>query len=405
MAIVESAVAQEPAAQEPIPVGVRRSAHYFPEIESLRGIAILLVFFHHTNGWVKPLGDPPGSVVSPLWAFIAGGQTGVSLFFVLSGFLLSLPFIAEAAREKRVRRLDYYARRALRILPLYYAAVLVGTVLSAQNLADLVRGVPYLFFLNSFPWPTPLPPYSNVWWSLATEVQFYLVLPLLPLFLRSRTGQLAGIGGICVYSIFLALFLTGRVRAATIPGELAISLSVFGRGFFFLFGGVAAWIYFHHGEHVRERLAKIRVVANGGADLGLMATCTALALLLRWQVFFGYWNAEARLPHLWHVVEGILWTAVVLLLLLTPLRMKPIFSNKALSTVGILSYSLYLVHVPMIQFWIVWLRRARPGSFVGWTSETTGAVLVLVVASLALSAVTYRIIERPFLRRKARIDR
>src|SRR2546429_671565 len=85
-------------------------------------------------------------------------------------------------------RRDYYAGRALGILPLYYSAVLVATVLSAVRLSDLVRGLPYLAFLNAVGLTIPMLPYTRDWWSLATEVQFYLVLPLLPLFLRTRFG-------------------------------------------------------------------------------------------------------------------------------------------------------------------------------------------------------------------------
>ena len=394
----------EVVSSEPGPAGVRRSAHYFPEIESLRGIAILLVFFFHANSRVNLRGDPPGTRVSLLGAFLAGGQTGVSLFFILSGFLLSLPFIAEAAGGKLVRCLDYYARRALRILPLYYAAVLVATLLSAQSLADLLRGVPYLFFLNSFALTTPLKPYSDVWWSLATEVQFYLVLPLLPFFLRSRVGRWSGIAALCAYSILLVALLTSTIPLKTLEGAIVARLSLVGRGSFFLFGGVAAWIYFHHGAHARERLARMRAITNGGADVALIVTLAGLALLLRWQVFFGYWSAEAGLLFLWHAVEGFLWTGVLLLLLLAPIRMKPIFCNSALSAVGILSYSLYIVHLPLIQFLFGWLRQVRPGGFIGWNFETGSVVLVLVFACLALSAFTYRVIERPFLRRKAQID-
>ena len=390
---------------EPVPVGVRRSAHYFPEIESLRGIAILLVVLFHANGFVAPPADPPGSRVSLPWAFIAAGATGVSLFFVLSGFLLSLPFVAEAAGGKPVRRADYYARRALRILPLYYAAVLLASILSAHSLVDLLRGVPFLFFLNSFTHTKHLTPYSDVWWSLGTEIQFYLVLPLLPLFLRNRPGRWAGVAVLCGYAIILVLLLTGRIPLKTSEGANVAKLSLLGRGFSFLFGGVAAWIYFHYGARVHERLARIRAMTHGGADAALIVTLIGLSLLLRWQVFFGYWNAEAGLAHLWHVLETFLWAVIVLLLLLAPIRMKPVFCNRALSAVGILSYSLYIVHLPLIRLSFGWLHHAYPRRFVGWGIEGCGAIAVLVVACLALSGLTYRVIERPFLRRKARLDR
>jgi hypothetical protein len=113
-------------------------------------------------------------------AFVLAGHTGVSLFFVLSGFLLAGPFLAEAAGGARVARRAYAARRVLRVMPAYVAAVTVASIDCAIRPLEVLRGVPYLFFLESIPgMTTPLIPYSDVWWTLATEAQFYLTLPLL----------------------------------------------------------------------------------------------------------------------------------------------------------------------------------------------------------------------------------
>jgi len=182
-----------------------RQSDLIPEIESLRGIAITLVFLLHVDTAIT-LGFHPASatnlLVSPLRAFSMGRHTGVSLFFVISGFLLGRPFVREAAGGRRVRRRVYFMRRALRILPLYFAAVIVASVLCAHRFADLLRGVPYLVFLNSVAGLTvPLPPYSDVWWSLATEVQFYVLLPMLPFFLRSRLGRSIGAALLMAYTL------------------------------------------------------------------------------------------------------------------------------------------------------------------------------------------------------------
>src|SRR5262249_43687782 len=82
-------------------VGLRRSSAFIPELESVRGIAVLLVFTFHVDSFARF----PYSVVqsTPLsLAFVRAGFTGVDLFFVLSGFLLSLPFLADAAGGRRV---------------------------------------------------------------------------------------------------------------------------------------------------------------------------------------------------------------------------------------------------------------------------------------------------------------
>ena len=385
-------------------VGVRRSATYFPEVESLRGIAILLVFLHHADGSISGL-DAGKIIVSPLRAFALEGRTGVDLFFVLSGFLLSLPFLAEAAGGKRVVRRDYYARRALRILPLYYAAVVTASVLSATDPSEVLRGVPYLFFLNGVDMATALWPYSAVWWSLATEVEFYLILPLLPFLLRSRLGRWIGAVILCAYALGLWTFLSGSWYASTITGQITLAHSLFGRAPLFLFGGAAAWLYLHHGERLREALSKPTWMRLGGADIALLGIWATLGLTLQWLAWQGYWQVEGHVGHLWHVPEGAFWTAILLLLLLAPVRTKAVFSNRLLSTVGILSYSIYMVHVPLLIVFSRWLRQQGPTLPVGWSAPVVGMVALVLLVCVALSAVTYRFIERPFLTRKARIDR
>ena len=92
------------------PAGVRTSATYFPELESMRGIAIVLVVLFHADGVVCRTEGTSGIIATPLSAFIRAGHSGVTLCFMLSGFLLSLPFLSEVADRKRVRRWDYYRR-------------------------------------------------------------------------------------------------------------------------------------------------------------------------------------------------------------------------------------------------------------------------------------------------------
>jgi len=92
------------------------------EIEALRGLAIALVVLFHTNGILTLAPVTVGRDVSLPGAFILAGHIGVSLFFLLSGFLLTPAFIREATDGQRVDRRAYFRRRALRILPALSAA-------------------------------------------------------------------------------------------------------------------------------------------------------------------------------------------------------------------------------------------------------------------------------------------
>jgi peptidoglycan/LPS O-acetylase OafA/YrhL len=378
------------------PVGIRRSTRYFPEVECLRGLAILLVFLFHLDSYFR-FGSRAGTVVSPALAFVAAGHTGVSLFFILSGFLLSLPFLAEVRGGKPVARRDYFARRALRILPLYWAAVVAGTVLSMHRPADAFLGLPYLLFLNALPKATvPLLPYSAVWWSLATEVQFYLLLPLLPLFLQTRRGRLGGVALGAAWAAGYVVFLLG------VPDHhrLLVSLSLFGRAPLFLLGIAAAALYLVAGDRIRERAGETPWLRRGGADLVLLGVLLVLGFLLRWLVHTGYMTADASGRHVWHVAEGSLWTTALLIVLLAPLRTKGLLCNRVFATLGVLSYSIYMWHVPLTAVGVRTMRNpAHP--LASWTPIAGTAI---ALACLALSSVTYRVIERPFLVRKARLD-
>lgn len=401
---MSTTVSEADQGSAPRPVGVAIAAPYFPELESLRGIAMLLVFLFHLDAQLRPqFLQQESRIGTPMLAFVRAGHSGVNLFFILSGFLLSLPFVRQGAGGKRVSVRRYFGRRALRILPLYYVAVLVGTVLCAGVPGELWRALPYVFFLNALPGlSTPLLPYSSVWWSLATEVQFYLVLPLLPLALASRAGRVCGVIVLVAWAGAYGAFLTRWWSANTIPGELALGFSLLGRAPMFLIGIAAAWLYVHYGSALRARLAGSAILRRGGADGLLLVTLTALAYLLRWVVLIGPHRRENPPYPAWHLPEALLWTAVLLLLLVAPLRLKPLFSNPVLNRLGVLSYSMYIWHVPVFVLCVRILSTYWPFPF-GWNASTAVIASLLGFLCVALSELTYRVIERPFLVRKERL--
>jgi peptidoglycan/LPS O-acetylase OafA/YrhL len=143
---------------------------HLPELDGVRGIAALLVFFHHLCFANLPAGNwGPGI----LWLrnFFAGGTIGVDIFFVLSGFLITSLLIRDRANPAFYR--DFYWKRALRILPLYVVC-LIGVLLFIPHSRTYVL-LSALFVVN----------FANVlhvqtagpFWSLAIEEQFYLVWP------------------------------------------------------------------------------------------------------------------------------------------------------------------------------------------------------------------------------------
>jgi peptidoglycan/LPS O-acetylase OafA/YrhL len=368
-------------------------AEYSRELEALRGVAILLVFAYHASSMLLGGYRFDGSWVSPAAAFVYAGHTGVTLFFVLSAFLLSRPFLAEARGEPRVDLRAFYRRRALRILPLYVVAVAAGTVLSAAQPADLWRAAPHLLFLSGLPGVPELFPYGSVWWSLGTEVQFYLLLPLLPLAFRAPRLAAA-----LVLAYAVAFALLSDVRTVALLGSRG---SLAWRAPAFAAGIAAAFAYERLAPRWLERPAP-RWLRRGGADLVLLGGALALGFLLRWVVWRGYFKAEHGSPE-WHALEAALWAALVLWVLLAPLRSRPLLRNRALEGVGRLSYSIYLTHLPILFFALVPL--AFGGNPKTWEAASALRVLAAFAACLALSAATYRFIERPFLARRRRVPR
>jgi len=387
------------AGAESAPVGIRQPSAYLSRLESLRGVAILLVILHHADRLVLP---PDAARVKPslFYAYIEYGHTGVSLFFVLSAFLLSRPFLRAASAPHAVSALHFWQRRALRILPLYWTMVVVSSCLYAMvHDTTVLRGLPYLVFANSFSGVAErIFPYSDVWWSLATEAQFYLLLPLAGHAIRSRAGR-------WVVGLLFALYCVDYAQTAHHGFHITKSnaaIGLYGRFPAFAVGIGIAWLYDRHGRRVRDAFESRAWLRRGGADVALIVVVCTLGALLREVAVLDFFTAENRW-HFWHVAESLLWGLVVLLVLLAPMKLARACDSRWLQRIGVLSYSLYLVHLPVLFFILYALRGRVPAVQAGWNPTSLAIVGACLALAIGLSSLTYRFIERPFLERKARV--
>ena len=377
------------------------------EVECLRGLAISLVVVHHAVGLVNGNEPPTWVLPRPVEAVVLGGSTGVSLFFVLSGFLLSRPFLAEAWGGPRVRRLAYAARRILRIMPLYVLAVLVAVLVTSQRPEQMWRAVPYLLFLNA--WSNAAAhiwPHSDPWWSLATEAQFYVLLPLLPLALCSPRGRRVGFAVLLGYAALFVALARWWMRPPSLAATLALAQSVVGRAPLFLTGIAAAVLYERCGPAVRRWVARRGTPARLAGDAILVLALASLLALLEWVMRDGYLVRESAWPT-WHVLEGLLWAGVVLTLMLIPGFLKPLLVNRGWGFLGVISYSLYLVHLPLLWYGRRAVNRVHPGAFSwlpggppGWTRQAVVATAALILVAVVAAAFSYVAIERPVMRLK-----
>jgi peptidoglycan/LPS O-acetylase OafA/YrhL len=237
-----------------------------------------------------------------------------------------------------------------------------------------------------------------------TEAQFYLVLPLLPLLVRTRTAALACAAYAVAYGAWVfGYFDAGKTLKEAMRSRLIVGQSVFGQGPIFIWGMLAAWVYRRHGPAIHERLVSNRFMRDGGADLVLLAVLALLYGLLSYVARVGAMNLDMSPRHAWHIAEGGLWAAVVLLYLLAPLRTKVIVANRWFERLGTISYSLYLVHMPVIILGGNAIRARFPDLIGPWDAATLAVAVGLGIVSIAFASLSYVVVERPFLVRKAKV--
>jgi peptidoglycan/LPS O-acetylase OafA/YrhL len=338
------------------------------ELDALRGLAVTMVCGCHV--WPS----------SPLFMW---GWSGVDLFFVLSGYLIT-DIILKNGREPGFLR-AFYARRTLRIWPIYYLT-LFAVVLFAPGLSRsrgwVETGLAYYltYTQNVFDHRIPGESLYKSWygptWSLALEEQFYLLWPMLVLLIPRRGLPL-----------LIAVWIVG---ACGTRGRGAELMTLHGRGDGLALGGLLAWLLFDR-AHWRARLGKYRV---GFALVALAALLLLVLLVLsRGRNVLGYPPEPSSLVLLFF--DLLYFGAIGLCVCsaghpaLAPLR------NRWIVGLGVISYGVYLYHSPMIRVVEEFQRRLGIGDRI----ELDLAKLTL---SVLTAAVSWKLIEQPILALKAR---
>lgn len=349
-------------------------------LDGLRGIAILLVVFFHL--WIELSGQRVLPTGSP-WTFLYAGNTGVTLFFLLSGFLVGLPFIKAFANGQLPSLRLYALHRALRILPPYYIVGLTGIVLTGQTQQLLPM---LLFSANAF----DVGYFSIVWWSLLTEVQFYFLLPFI--FIATARSR----HRIPLLIIFGALFLTAHMLVickAINPGlnlpdsfefKFQLILSVFGQLPAFLAGLFLAILYHRYPS---------RMISHFHGIFGVLALVSLLGVALLPQA------REGALIFMWSTpsfiwLESLLWGGIVWIMLNRKPPPLSTIDNRLTRYFGKISFSLYLVHMPILALVLKYLG----------TSKLLVDFLIAIILSVATAQMCYWIVERPFLTLKTKLS-
>ena len=160
---------------------------HVPALDGVRGLAILMVIVFHVT---KTLPSMHVEIPHAAFRLLCLGQTGVDLFFVLSGFLIT--GILLDTKNMSGRFVKFYGRRILRIFPLYYVVLLAGVLITIETTGQISRqhGIPWIWL---FSYLGNVPPTRGVddpcfghFWSLAVEEQFYLIWPAVVYLLPQR---------------------------------------------------------------------------------------------------------------------------------------------------------------------------------------------------------------------------
>ena len=363
---------------------------YFPGLNALRFFAAFAVLIHHVERVKKDHGleGIPGFKHELL------GATAVTFFFVLSGFLITYLLLVEMDKSGTVSLRKFYARRVLRIWPLYYLIVILGFFvfphihfIDNPRLSPTVfEGTPVKLFMFGTLFPNvahyffnPMPHILQAW-SIGVEEQFYIFWPLITLFFRGKKATM-----IWVISIMLLLKIsfTAYIEFGE-PGYYSIRwwrVMNYARFHVMALGGLGAYWLFHSraflGRYIYQKWLQ-------------WLNLSLIVVLLAFGLEFG---------HATHEVYAILFLILILNISANPKSILKL-EFRWMSYFGKISYGIYMYHLVVVAFAFATLKQfgfmeEEPGFLVNLIMYASSAVLTLII-----SAFSYEYYEKFFLRLK-----
>lgn len=344
-----------------------KNLHYDPRLDHLRALAALIVFFFELKFRTKWLAPSPFSI--PL---IDQGHIGVTLFMVLSGFLF-----AQIVGDKTMNVRNFYFDRILRIYPLFFAVVFAGYC--AESVVH--GGTRPVEFLLS------LLPISNLFrdkygalggmlWSVAIELQFYLIFPILWTSLRQ-----SGWRG---YALLLGFLLSIRLAVYIATG------TVHHFAYFTIFGCLDAFLFGCMASELRTRFGWSFPAWLPLVILGVISV--TIWLLFDGDRFFhvgGSGVSQSPVWIVWPTIQAVLMAT----LLITYLGARSMPAMRWLAYVGKISFSIYAWQILIFYATLPVIRGLPSNAFL--TSYSAGLLVLPIL--IAFSAMSFRLIEKPFL--------
>lgn len=367
-----------------------------PSIDGFRGLAVLFIVLGHCwdglGGRVQLDGGPIRNVFVSSFA-------GVDMLFIVSGFVLFLP-VAINGTLGSTR--SYAIRRAARILPAFYAALVISYVV-ARSVGELHASagswITHLLFLHTEAHHIDHVGFgvNGAMWTMSVEVMFYVALPFLAVAYRRHpfVGLAIAISAAELWHV-AALRLPDLVDAAgwtwsaTAQAQVRMALAFPSYLGHFALGMTAAWIYVH--------LKRMRTTPRFDSTAFAVQVAAALGAItvLYIRGMQGMADTSGPIDHWVKTFDrSFFFTALLLATALAPERARRAFENPVSRSLGLASYGTYLIHQSLINVMIPALGLEK-----GTTSNMDLLRLMLAVTplSILIGVLSYAFIEEPFRR-------
>ena len=355
-------------------------------LDGLRGVAVLLVLWYHVweISWLSP-----GKALD----FVpATGFVGVQLFFFLSGFVIAYPFMRSALRGQPPPSWGHFAwRRFIKIVPSYALAIAVayatGYAQKQPNASPVLDLLAHLLFVHTW-FPLRFGTIDGVLWTLAIEVEFYCIFPLIWWSFRRQpwltAGAMIALAQLWRATLAHCCFATLFPRyEENLPGYLDI----------FAFGMIAAYAFSRYGSV--WQVSRLRAFAPLAA-LGAAAWLAALLQNLYAHRYDDQWSGVWQIGN--RPLLGAAFAIFALASLVSPRWWQVVLDNALLRFLATISYNLYLYHQLIArELYAHHLPpyEGRPHDDPAWQMRYTATAFAVTIAQATL--VTY-LFERPLLR-------
>lgn len=357
---------------------VTSGGKFINEVDGLRFVAIIPVLIQHMaerfeRNTLINFSIPPSENFS---AFLASrGFLGVYIFFVISGFILALPFAAHYLQQKKEIKLkDYYWRRVTRLEPPYIIWMsiffIIFVIAKHQSflayLPHYLANITYTHTLIYNEWS----PFNPPTWTLEIEIQFYILAPLLALFFfkikKKLTRRIVNIIGILILMLLQQYFkLYSNPYSFTILGHLH----------YFLIGFFLADIY----------LEDWKGETNKSSIFDITSILSLITLIFAWSWDFEFESRIFIVLSLFCFFYSVFKSNYV----------NKFICNKWITAIGGMCYTIYLIHLPFSEFLISFTKDIEFTSL--YSVNLLIQLAIFIPFILFISAIFFILLEKPFM--------